>query len=184
MTLAAAFVFAVAAANTIYGQESFETDPQPASHKASVSGVPERLIIPELRIDAYVEHLGIAPSGNMAVPRGFNTVGWFRLGTVPGERGSAVMDGHVNNALGMDAVFSKIHTLRKGSELYVRSEKGDLLRFLVEEVATYRKDAVPRERVFARDDVPRLNLITCAGTWNSDKDSYSKRTVVYARLAS
>lgn len=182
LTLGAGIVFVTTANATLNGQQSDETEPQTV--RAISPGTPERLIIPELGVDAYVEHLGVAASGNMAVPQGFNTVGWYRYGTLPGAVGSAVMDGHVNNALGAGAVFTDIHTLRPGSELYVRTQAGEKLRFLVEEVATYRADAVPRERLFARADVSRLNLITCAGAWDKAKEAYDHRTVVYARLAS
>ena len=52
---------------------------------------PSRLIIPSLDIDTNVQHVGLAKSGNMAAPNNFTDVSWWKYGTVPGYRGSAVM---------------------------------------------------------------------------------------------
>src|SRR5258708_38380056 len=60
---------------------------------------PDRLDIPVLNIDAAVLQVGIARSGHMAVPPNFTDVGWYKYGSLPGQKGSAVMAGHVDNGL-------------------------------------------------------------------------------------
>lgn len=130
-----------------------------------------------------VQHVGRAKSGNMAVPTNFTDAGWYREGTVPGNVGSAVIDGHVDNALGLPGVFVRLGELAAGDDIYIETEEGNTLHFVVEEATSYAVEDVPREVLFNRSDASRLNLITCQGNWVSDKKMYDRRLVVYARLA-
>jgi hypothetical protein len=52
----------------------------------------------------------------------------------------------------------------------------------VADVEIYDVQDVPRDLVFGRSDMARLNLITCNGTWDQASKSYDKRVVVYAVL--
>ena len=58
------------------------------------AGLPIRLKIPSIKVDAAIEYVGIAPDGNMDVPKGPDNVAWFEPGTRPGDVGSAVLAGH------------------------------------------------------------------------------------------
>jgi len=100
-------------------------------------GLPTRLIIPDLNIDAEVQKVGIAKSGNMTPPSHFSDVGWYKYGTVPGEVGSAVMAGHVDNALGLAGVFKYLGDLNTGQDIYVSTDKGEKLHFKVADIASY-----------------------------------------------
>ncbi len=145
---------------------------------------PSRLIIPSLGIDAHVQKTGIAKSGNMAPPSNFSDVGWYKLGTVPGFKGSAVMSGHVDNALALAGVFKHLSNIEKGADIYIRTDGGKMIRFKVTDIATYSYDQVPTETIFNQNDKARLRLITCAGTWLQNAKSYDKRVVVTAELVS
>src|SRR3989344_267875 len=72
---------------------------------------PSRLLIPKLDIDAHVQHVGLTKSGNMAAPKNFTDVSWWKYGTVPGYRGSAVMAGHEDNAIDTPAIFYDLNKL-------------------------------------------------------------------------
>jgi sortase A len=145
---------------------------------------PARLRVPSLSIDAAVEEVGITKSGNMAVPKSFSDVGWYKYGTVPGQRGSAVLAGHVDNALALAGVFKRLGEVQIGDEIYVDTKEGERLRFVVEDVQSYPYQEVPTEVLFNRDDAVRLNLITCGGSWIQSAKTYDERLVVYTRLAS
>lgn len=147
-----------------------------------VAGTPAGLAIPKLSIHARVQDVGIAKSGNMAVPTNYTDVGWYRDGPVPGALGSAVMDGHVDNGLALDGVFKHLDTLVPGDDIYITTEAGNRLHFVVSEVADYPYTEVPLERLFARADRARLNLITCTGGWVESGKTYDHRLVVYAEL--
>ncbi len=147
------------------------------------AGAPARLEIPRLGIDANVQLVGVNAKGNMASPSNFSDVSWYMNGTSPGSLGSAVMAGHVDNGLGLPGVFKELHTLRKGDELYVVTEEGKRLRFVVEEVRMFAHTAVPPDLLFTRADTVRLNLVTCDGAWLESEKTYDKRLVVFAVLA-
>jgi sortase A len=141
---------------------------------------PVRLKIPKLAIDAAVEQTGLNAKGEMGIPSNFSNVAWYRYGPLPGQQGSAVIDGHVDNGLALPGVFKRLGELAPGDELMVETAGGESLRFVVEAVERYDYRAVPTEHIFNRRDAARLNLITCAGAWLADGKTYDERLVVYA----
>ncbi|HZQ35571.1 MAG TPA: class F sortase, partial [Dehalococcoidia bacterium] len=145
---------------------------------------PARLIIPKIGVDARVVPLGEDASGAMASPDNPRDVGWWDEGTAPGDAGSAVLDGHVDFANYGAAVFWNLRLLVPGDTVQVVSTEGQTLTFTVAEVSTF--DAADNSNIaeiFQRDDQPRLNLITCAGTFNPRTHGYDKRMVVFTTLA-
>lgn len=163
-----------------------EEGPRPpgaiAASEAAPADAPVRLRIEKLGVDAKVQHVGVAKSGNMAVPTNYTDVGWYRYGTAPGFLGSAVMDGHVDNGLALPGVFKRLSDLRPGDELVVEAASGAERRFAVVDVETYNYKEVPKEKLFTRTDAAWLNLITCDGTWIAGERTYDRRLVVYAKL--
>lgn len=143
---------------------------------------PLRLLVPSVGIDAAVQNVGLTKKGNMAVPTNFTDVAWYKLGSVPGKLGSAVIDGHVDNALSLDGVFKHLRDIKIGDSVYVETTSGEKLEFIVKNVETYAHESVPLDRIFNDKTGVYLNLITCAGDWvQADKD-YDHRLVVYTEL--
>lgn len=143
---------------------------------------PARLQIPSLSIDAKVFEVGIAKSGRMAVPPNYTDVGWYKLGTVPGQMGSAVIDGHVDNGFGLPAVFKRLGELTRGDDVYIETKEGKRLHFEVIAVENYKEAEVPKEHLFTANDAQYLNLITCDGAFDRGTLSYSNRLIVYTQL--
>jgi len=147
---------------------------QPIGH-----GLPIRIKIPKIHVDAAVQYLGLTPEGAMDVPSNSIDVGWFKLGTRPGDLGSAVIAGHFDSQNGSPGVFAQLHKLKPEDELIVVDDKGASISYKVRESRTYNpKDDVPG--VFNQSDGMHLNLITCDGIWDNGQKSYSKRLVVFA----
>lgn len=153
------------------------------SAQVSVESRPARLMVPSIGIDADIQEVGLTTEGNMGVPNNFYQTGWYKYGPVPGQRGSAVISGHVDNGLGLDGVFKRLKDVKAGDEIFVQTQSGDTLRFVVEETDSYLVTSAPLTRIFNRGDMRRLNLITCDGTWDAAEESYDRRRVVYATLA-
>jgi LPXTG-site transpeptidase (sortase) family protein len=141
---------------------------------------PIRLIIPPLRINARVQDVGVGKSGNMAVPSNFTDVGWYRYGPIPGEKGSAVIAGHMDNALAFDGVFHRLGEMKVGDRISVVLSDNIKVDFAVYAVDSYSYDAVPVDLLFNRNDGTYLNLVTCGGTWIQEEKSYDRRVVVFA----
>ena len=143
-------------------------------------GLPLHLIIPAINVNANVQHLGINEKGEMDVPDNTADVGWFNLGPRPGEIGSAVMDGHFNGKDGASGVFKNLFKLKSGDKLYVEDDIGVMTTFIVREIRTYNPGY--EEEVFSLNDNAHLNLITCDGTWDETRKSYSKRLIVFTDI--
>lgn len=154
----------------------------PAS--AATSSLPVRLIIPALNINAAVQQVGINSKGNMGVPSNFTDVAWYEGGTVPGAVGSAVIDGHVDNGLGLDGVFKHLADIKVGDEVDVQDKNGTMLHFVVGDIQEYPYEQVPTDKIFNQHDQARLNLITCEGAWVAGGKTYDHRLVVFAVLKS
>lgn len=181
LLIAAVAIFGWTLYNSVY-YSAQTTGPAPVvsvQTPVATSSEPARLIIPSLNINASVQDLGINSIGNLQAPDNFVDVGWYKYGTVPGYVGSAVIDGHVDNGLGLAGVFIHLDSIKVGDDVYVQTNSGDKLLFVVADVEVYPYQDVPTQQVFAQTDAARLNLITCDGTWVNGQDTYSQRLVVY-----
>lgn len=150
-----------------------------ASIEQSSSGLPVRLKIPSINIDAAIEQVGIKVNGEMDVPKSPDNVAWFSLGPPPGNIGSAVLAGHfgvLENGGG--SVFDNLKKLNKGDQLYIEDDKGATITFVVRENRSYDADADASSVFTSSDGKSHLNLVTCQG-WDKVSESYTKRFVVF-----
>lgn len=156
--------------------------PAPVVEQKIEIAEPLNISIPKINVSADIESVGQDSEGKMDVPEGVFNVGWYNLGFKPGEKGSAVMAGHLDTITGAPAVFYNISKLQAGDRIIVTDKKGKTLNFEVSGVQSYAFDKVPLQEVFTSTDKPRLNLITCVGTWDVGTRNYSERLVVYTEL--
>ncbi|MFA5187818.1 MAG: class F sortase [Patescibacteria group bacterium] len=151
----------------------------PKQEKAS-PGLPVRLKIPKIKVDAAVDSVGLTRQGAVGVPKGPLTVAWFNVWPRPGENGNAVITGHYGPWItGQRSVFDNINKLAKGDKLYVKDDKGTTITFVVREIKTYTLKSDASEVFISTDGKSHLNLITCVGTWNKKTKLYSNRLVVF-----
>ncbi len=151
----------------------------PQKQEQTNAGLPVRLKIPRIHVDASVEYVGLTPDGAMGVPTDPDTVAWFNLGPRPGETGSAVIDGHFGWKDGIPAVFDNVHKLHKGDMLSVEDKNGVTTTFVVRELRLYDQHENAVDVFSSSDGKAHLNLITCTGVWNKNQKSYSERLVVF-----
>jgi LPXTG-site transpeptidase (sortase) family protein len=142
---------------------------------------PTRLLIPTIGVNAAVESVQLDAQGNMAIPARTDEVAWYSPGAAPGEVGNAVIDGHLDWYNG-PAVFWKLGSLRPGDALTVQRADGSQKTFKVDSTTLMGWDA-PTDSLFTRSGPPTLTLITCAGAWDRQKATYTKRLVVHASLS-
>jgi len=146
---------------------------------------PVRLIIPAIDINAPVEDVGTQANADLATPtqNPWQDVGWYNLGPHPGERGSAVIDGHLDRPGGFPAVFWNLRDLHVGDEVLVKNASGKTLRFQVTRIELYEPQNAPIQDIFGNWGGTFLNLITCAGDWIPSQHQTNLRLVVYTSLA-
>ncbi len=145
-------------------------------------GEPVRLVIPKLTVDAVIENVGLTDENAMDVPKEKGNAGWYELGAKPGELGSAVIAGHLDDKNGDPEVFYNLKDISAGDEIEVEDENGKKYTYVVTRVQTYPYASFPLQEVFASSDKTRLNLITCEGTYDKSSKLYSDRLVVYSEL--
>jgi len=170
-------------------KETIQSNTIPSTVNANVAlikeqpdcGLPMRLRISAINVDAQIEYVGLTSDGTMDVPKNPANVAWLMTGEKPGENGSAVIAGHYGAwKNGEGSVFDNLYKLNKGDQLFVEDDQGAIISFVVSEKREYDPTANVAD-VFASDDgKSHLNLITCDGTWNNAAKSYSKRLVVFA----
>jgi hypothetical protein len=153
--------------------------PEPPPQRAAP---PVRIEIAAIDVRARVIRLGLNRDRTLEVPADFDETGWWTGGPRPGERGPAVIAGHVDSRTG-PAVFFRLGRLRAGDPIVVVRRDGSRVRFLVQRAARYRKAAFPTAQVYGPTRRPTLRLITCSGAFDSGSGHYLDNTVVYAALA-
>ena len=155
----------------------------PQKQAKVVPGYPLYLTIPALGVQAKVEQVGVDNQNNMDIPRDPNNAAWFKPGTVPGQVGNSVMDGHLDWYGIPQGIFFYRSSLKPGDRLYVRDDKGTDRAFVVtgQLLCVYNK--CPLQDVFGKTSLTRLNLITCAGVFNRASQNYDKRLVIYSEIA-
>ena len=163
---------------------SMKRQATPVSATPAAQGYPTRLIIPAIAVNADVERVGVTSNGDLEVPQQspWLDVGWYTSGPRPGDKGSAVIDGHLDRPGGSPAVFWYLRNLRVGDEVLVVNTQGRQLRFRVTGIASYAPQEAPIQQIFANNSGIYLNLITCAGDWIPSLHQTTQRLVVYTSL--
>ena len=146
-------------------------------------GVPVRLRIPSLGIDAAIEQVGVDADGNMATPEDPWNTAWYAPGARPGQPGNAAIAGHVDYHDIGEVVFWDLNKLQPGAEVLVETANGQTLRFVVQDSTYFRPDSAPLQRIFGAANTRNLNLITCGGTFNATTRQYDQRLVVFTTYA-
>lgn len=143
-------------------------------------GLPVRIKIPSIRVNAVIRSVGLASDGSMGVPKLPRDAAWYKLGPKPGESGSAVIAGHVNWYSGATGSFERLKNLRPGAAITVQDDKGTPISFVVREIRKFNATADATGIFTSQDGKAHLNLVTCAGVWNKRAKQYSQRLVVFA----
>jgi len=150
-----------------------------SSRSVDTVAAPVRLRIPSIGVSSRLERLGRRPDGAVAVPRDWQSAGWYAEGPRPGERGSAVILGHVDSPAG-PAVFARLSTLRQGDPVLVERADGSRVRFAVTRVERHRRRDFPTRDVYYPTLAQELRLITCAGDYVPEADGYQDNVIVFA----
>jgi hypothetical protein len=148
----------------------------------SDAALPVRVQVPALRIDAALDPLHRSADGELVPPQ-YGRAGWYEAGPEPGERGPAVLAGHVDSRTGPD-VFAELSRARAGDSVLVRLADGTTLVFVVDSVGVYPRDAFPTDRVYRGSHRrAQIRLITCGGPYDRSRGGYQDNVVVFGHLA-
>ncbi|NEB09532.1 class F sortase [Streptomyces coelicoflavus] len=164
-------------------------DTRTAPGEAAASGVaplpysvPDQVSIPAIQVDAPVMGVGLDPDGwvDAPPPEDPNLAGWFTGAVTPGEKGTSVVVGHVDNQQG-PAVFYGLGALKKGNKVEVHRQDGKTAVFEVYGIEVFETNNFPGDRVYGSKGTPELRVITCGGGFTKE-NGYDGNVVVFARL--
>ncbi|WP_369148498.1 class F sortase [Streptomyces sp. R44] len=164
-------------------QDSAARDAASSSSPAMPRSAPVRLRIPKIGVDAPFTGLRIGPSGALEPPPADDTnlVGWQSSGITPGQRGTAIIAGHLDTATS-PAVFARLDELLPGDRFEVDRADGTTAVFLIDSVENFDKDDFPNRRVYEDTPSALARLITCAGGYDRKAKDYTENLVVFAHL--
>lgn len=143
--------------------------------------IPSKVWIPSIGLEASVEAVGLLENGQMEAPVSSHVAGIFIDGVLPGQKGNAILAGHVDNYTG-PAIFYPLKKVKPGAPVVLSDKEGNYLVFKVIAVESYPTAEAPIEKIFGDSDIEQLNLITCTGKYNREKREHEKRLVVYTRM--
>lgn len=143
--------------------------------------VPVELRIPAIGVSVALITLGENADGTVQVPSNDRQPGWFRLGPTPGELGSSVILGHVDNTAG-PGIFFNLRELASGDPVFVDRADGSTVEFVVNSVASYPHAQFPAQLVYGFDASSSLQLVTCGGIFDHAIGGYLSNIVVYTSL--
>lgn len=144
----------VVASPTLPREQRVETEP----------GAPERLVVPELSIDAPIVPIA-APGGVLTPPADPQVLGWWADGARPGAaRGSALVTGHTVHSGG--GAMDNLERLERGDRVWMTTDAGRI-GYSVRSVSVLGKGELAKQaqQLFDQEVRGRLVLITCED-WN------------------
>ncbi|MFE9565597.1 class F sortase [Streptomyces sp. NPDC006487] len=159
----------------------------PADAKAASvlnASVPDRIVIPDIKVDAPLDTVGLDARGVMKEPD-FDKpqdAAWYKEGPTPGEKGAAAIVGHMDTPQTPEAVFYNLKKLKKDEKIEVHRDDGSTAVFAVDEVDTFKKDRFPTDKVYGdTHGKAELRVITCGGNLTKDRH-WDANVVVFAHL--
>ncbi|MCR4256688.1 MAG: class F sortase [Candidatus Uhrbacteria bacterium] len=148
----------------------------------TAKGLPVRIKIPSIGVDAPIKGVALASDGSMDVPKRPFETAWYERGARPGEAGTATIAGHVDWVNGADAVFADLHKVMPGDTISVQNDLGVYTSFVVRLLREYDAKEDASDVFYSYDGKSHLNLVTCSGAWDPSKKEFSKRLVVFADM--
>lgn len=145
---------------------------------------PVAIDIPAINVHSSMLRLDTRQDGSIEVPpyEPNSRTGWYEDSPTPGERGPAVILGHVDSVKYGPGIFHELGRLRAGDVVTVDRADGTTAVFRVTRTERYPKDAFPTFKVYGNIDHPGLRLITCGGDFHAEQGNYEDNVVSYATL--
>lgn len=144
-------------------------------------GEPVAISIPAIGVESVLPATGTLADGSIDVPEDPSVAAWFTGAPRPGDRGPAVIVGHVDSKRG-PGVFWRLHQLPVGAVVTIETTTGPI-EFVVERVEQYAKDSFPSAEVYGAVPRPALRLITCGGSFDRSIGHYRDNIVAYLAAA-
>ena len=156
---------------------------KPTATLVKAAGIPTKITIPTIQVDAPIDMVGITQSGDMEAPKSPMVTGWYKSGPRPGTVGSAVIAGHYGDSSStVKSAFDNLYDLKKGDDITILDDANETFTFVVTTTRILGRNDDSQDVFTSNDGKTHLNLITCHGTWDKTEQTYSDRFIVYTDL--
>ena len=167
------------AARTL-GQSSTAPAQPPSLGRPKLAEVPIALRLPAIAVNAPIIPVAELPDGSLAVPSNPHVLGWWYQSARPDSPvGTVVVIGHVDTARDGPGALFRLSKIQPGQRLALDTSTGQR-QYVIRAVRSYPKTELPIRQVFDNTGQPRLVLITCGGSFDSQTRQYANNIVVYA----
>jgi LPXTG-site transpeptidase (sortase) family protein len=149
-----------------------------------IYGLPKKIIIEALGIDADLVIVGVGEDKTLESPKEWNKAGWYKGSSKPGEPGNLLINAHYDDNYGRPATFWKLKNAKVDDKVSILDSYARTFNYRVTNIYYIEIDDPEREKVFKpyKEGFPVMTLITCGGVWSYNDGTYQKRLVVNAEL--
>jgi LPXTG-site transpeptidase (sortase) family protein len=144
---------------------------------------PKSIAIASIGLEGYIQQVGVDQHREIATPSNIHMAGWFVDSVRPGQKGLAIIDGHLNGRQ-QDGIFRRLGSVKPGDKIVVMFGSGEQKTFVAMSTKTVPAGEA-QSVLFSQDPgvASQLNLITCTGSFDWDARRYSDRVIVTAKLS-
>lgn len=163
------------------GEEAKPSEQETTNYSVAPD-MPRYIDIAKLGVHSRVRETGITADGSLGVPSNIFDAAWFNQSAKPGSAGGATLiDGHVSGPT-QKGVFYGLEKLANGDVVMIEKGNGDKVYYKVTKVEVVDTDKVDMAKLLLPTTVGKagLNLISCTGKFNSQKQQFEQRALVYA----
>lgn len=145
--------------------------------------LPTVIRIPKIGVISSLVPLCLDPNGEIQVPGVDHPeqAGYYAQGYRPGDKGSAVILGHVDGDRQL-GVFHSLSRLTKGDKITVDRADGSKVNFVVDKTETVLKKDFDPKRIYGPATTPELKLISCGGRFSPQQEGYLANVITSAHL--
>jgi Sortase domain len=156
----------------------------PVARGPIVSGAappPVMLAIPAAGIRAGVVPEGLGAGGTLQIPPP-QQVGWYDGGPAPGQDGSTLIAGHIDD-YGVPGAFLRLNAVPVGATVRVTVASGQVAVYTVTRRLLLPQSGLARSGLLSSRGRAELVLITCGGAYDTSTHLYLDNIVVVATPA-
>jgi hypothetical protein len=161
--------------------------PSPAGAGNSVvtgatASPPVAVAIPVLGVRARTVPEGIGRGGALDIPPPAQ-VGWYDQGPAPGQDGTTVLAGHIDDH-GVAGAFLRLNDLQAGATVRVTTAAGRVAAYTVTQRRMLPQDDLAGSGLLSQQGAPELVMISCGGDYDEATHLYLDNIVIVATPAS
>lgn len=159
--------------------------PSETSPKGDISAyqvapeLPRFISIPKFGVKSRVLRLGVKPNNELSVPGSIFDAGWYDGSSKPGEAGAMLIDGHVSGPTKL-GVFGNLKNLKPGDMIEITRGDGQVFKYKMVKSQSYSASQTDMVAALKPVEGKRgLNLITCGGKFDTQKQAFEDRLVIF-----